>query len=238
MFELIKNKKVYQHVIEQIQNMVMSGELKKGDKLPSERVLSDELGVSRTSIREALRALEVMGLLESRQGKGNYINGEIDSSFFEPLSIMFMLNEGNPENILELRMVIEVESASIAANKIEDEDVQILEDLIDELKTAESEIMRAKIDKKIHYKIANITNNYLIVTMLNAVSSLIETFIKDSRAMILKQADKKELLIKQHENICNAIINKDSLKARNAMREHLETINATMKKLNQFNYKN
>lgn len=230
MFEPINNKKVYQHVIEQIQKMVMLGKLKKGDKLPSERDLVEELGVSRTSIREALRALEVMGLIESRQGKGNYINGDIDGSFFEPLSVMFMLNKGNPENILELRMVIEVEAASIAAEKIKDEDVQGLKDLIDELKIADNEIVRAKIDKKIHYKIADLTNNYLIVTMLNAVSSLIETFIKDSRAMILKEVDKRELLIKEHEDICNAIINKDPIKARNAMREHLETINKTMKK--------
>lgn len=231
MFEPIKNKKVYQHVIEQIQNMVMSGQLKKGDKLPSERTLVDELGVSRTSIREALRALEVMGLIESRQGKGNYINGDIDDSFFEPLSVMFMLNEGNPENILELRMVIEVEAASIAAQKIEDKDVEILEDLINKLKVADNEIIRAKIDKKIHYKIAKLTNNYLIVTMLNAVGSLMETFIKSSRAMILKEAERNELLIEQHENICNAIIDRDALKARNAMREHLETINLAMKKL-------
>ncbi|QZY53744.1 FadR/GntR family transcriptional regulator [Crassaminicella profunda] len=231
MFVPIKNKKVYQHVIEQIQNMVMEGTLKKGDKLPSERDLVAQLGVSRTSIREALRSLEVIGLIESRQGEGNFISGNIDSSFFEPLSVMFMLNKGNPESILELRMIIEVEAAAIAAKKIKEEDIEEMKNLMDELRKAQNEIESAKVDKKLHYKIAQITGNYLIVTLLNAISSLMESFIKDARGMILREEEKREVLMEQHQKICDALIEKDSKKAILAMKEHLETINETMKKL-------
>ncbi|WP_129595905.1 FadR/GntR family transcriptional regulator [Anaerophilus nitritogenes] len=229
MFIPIKNKKVYQHVIEQIQNMIMKGTLKKGDKLPSERDLVEQLRVSRTSIREALRALEIIGFVESRHGEGNFISGNMDSSFFEPLSVMFMLNEGKPENILELRMIIEVEAAGIAAQKIKEEDIEQLQRLMEEFRQAQNEIDRAKIDKALHYKIAQITENYLIVNLLNAIGSLMELFIKDARRMILKEEEKKEMLMDQHLKICEAIIEKDSKKAVIAMKKHLQTINEAMK---------
>ena len=73
MFKPVKNMKVYEQVVDQIKEMVRVGKIKKGDKLPTERVMAEELQVSRTSIREAMRALEVVGLIESRQGAGNYI---------------------------------------------------------------------------------------------------------------------------------------------------------------------
>ena len=78
MFISVKNKKVYEEVIEQIKDMIYNGILKKGDKLPSERDMVEELQVSRTSVREALRSLEVIGLIESRQGEGNFIKESLD----------------------------------------------------------------------------------------------------------------------------------------------------------------
>ena len=77
MFNSISNKKVYEQVIEQIQKNIMDGTFKKGDKLPSERELSEKMAVSRTSIREALRVLETMGVVESKQGEGNFIFSNI-----------------------------------------------------------------------------------------------------------------------------------------------------------------
>ena len=78
-----KTPKVYDQFIEEIKNKIKCGEIKKGDKLPSEREMAESLRVSRASIREALRALEVIGLIESRQGAGNYIKTNFDNSLFE-----------------------------------------------------------------------------------------------------------------------------------------------------------
>lgn len=231
MFVPIKNKKIYQYVIEQIQSMVMNGTLKIGDKLPSERDLVEQLGVSRTSIREALSALEVIGLIESRQGEGNFISGNIESNFFEPLSVMFMLNKGNPEDILELRMIIEVEAAAIAAKNIKEEDKEEIRILLDRLANAENDKESAKLDAQLHYRIAEITGNYLIITLLKAVSNLMETFIENARVIILQEENKRELLMEQHKKICNALFEGDSQKVVLAMKEHLKTINDAMKKM-------
>ena len=230
MFTTIKNKKVYEHVIEQIQNMIMIGTLKKGDKLPSERELCEQLGVSRTSIREALRALEIIGLVESRQGEGNFISDVIENNFFEPLSVMFMLNKDKPEDILELRMIIEVGAAYSAAKRVTPKQAEELHEIMNRLELAETEKERAKIDKELHYKIAQITGNYFIINLLNSISTLMESFIKYAREIILKKIDNNDLLIKQHREICDNIANNNPAGAANAMREHLELINTHLEK--------
>jgi GntR family transcriptional repressor for pyruvate dehydrogenase complex len=237
MFKQVKSKKVYQHVVEQIQFMVMNGELKKGDKLPTERDLAEQLGVSRTSIREALRSLEMVGLVESRQGEGNFIGGNIKGNFFEPLSVMFMLNQGDPRDILELRMVIEVEAASLAAQRVKKEDmteeIRELKDLMKKLREASSEDESKNIDLQLHYKISEITGNYLIMMLLNTISSLMETFVESARGMILVDPENREKLLNEHQNIVDSISAGDSKKSIKAMREHLDTINKTMEKLHK-----
>jgi GntR family transcriptional repressor for pyruvate dehydrogenase complex len=237
MFKQVKSKKVYQHVVEQIQVMVMNGELKKDDKLPTERDLAEELGVSRTSIREALRSLEMIGLVESRQGEGNFIGGNIKSNFFEPLSVMFMLNQGNPRDILELRMVIEVEAASLAAQRVNNEDrtkdIKELNNLMKRLREASNEEESKSIDLQLHYKIAEITGNYLIMMLLNTISSLMETFVESARGMILVDPENREKLLNEHQSIVDSISEGDSEKSIKSMREHLDTINKTMEKLHK-----
>lgn len=235
MFKQVKSKKVYQHVVEQIQVMVMNGDLKKGDKLPTERALAEQLGVSRTSIREALRSLEMVGLVESRQGEGNFIGGNIRGNFFEPLSVMFMLNHGDPRDILELRMVIEVEAASLAAKRVKkegrEEDVKELNDIMQKLRNASNEEDSSNMDLQLHYKISEITGNYLIMMLLDTISSLMETFIESARGMILQDSENKEKLFSEHQNLVDAISAGDSRKAVKAMRAHLDTVNKTMRKL-------
>ena len=98
--------------------MLKSGELKRGDKLPSERELALRLNVSRTSVREAIKALETLGLVESKHGGGNYIKNDFEDILLEPLSIVFMLLGSNDSEILELRKVIEPEVAKSMAAKI------------------------------------------------------------------------------------------------------------------------
>lgn len=77
--------------------------------------------VSRSSVREALRVLEVTGLIESRQGEGNYISGAFENAFFEPLSAMFTLNHGNPRDLFELRSIIEIQACGLAADHLHDD---------------------------------------------------------------------------------------------------------------------
>ena len=157
MFSHVKSKKVYQQVVEQIQTMAMNGELEKGDRLPTERDMAEKLGVSRTSIREAMRSLEMVGLVESRQGEGNFVGGSISGNYFEPLSVMFMLNNGDPRDIFELRQVIEMEAVSIAAGNVKkegrEEEIKELNDLVQKLREVTNDKESHNLDLQIHYKI-------------------------------------------------------------------------------------
>lgn len=230
MFSPIKNTKVYEQVIDQIKGMIVNGTLKKGDKLPSERELVEHLQVSRTSIREALRALQIIGLIECKQGEGNYIRDNTDNSLFEPLSIMFMLQDGNPEEIIEVRQIIEVETAAMAAQKITKDELENLDILIKALKNTTDENDNVKIDKKFHYEIARASKNFIIVNILNAISSLIDSYIEGARKKILETDQNKELLVKQHEDIYEALKVRNSKKAAEAMRKHLDFANEYMMK--------
>jgi GntR family transcriptional regulator, transcriptional repressor for pyruvate dehydrogenase complex len=225
LFSPIKNTKVYEQVIEQIKQMIIDGTLKTGDKLPTERVLSEELQVSRTSIREALRALQIIGLVDCRQGEGNFINKEFENSLFEPLSMMFMLQESSSIEILELRRVIEAETAKMAAKKITDEELKSLGMLLKSFDNINNEEDNSEIDKKFHYEIAKASGNFLIFSILNAISSLMDAFIKDARKKILSEEDNIEVLAKQHWYIYEALQNHDPEKASEAMVKHLDFTN-------------
>jgi len=229
MFSPIKNTKVYEQVMDQIREMIDNGVLKKGDKLPSERDLVEELQVSRASIREALRALEVIGLIECRQGEGNFIKSSFQDNLFEPLSIMYTLEGTNPEDILELRKIMEVEASGLAAKRITDEQLGELKEIMERFENCSDENMNAMIDKELHYKIAEYSGNVLIFNILRTVSHLVDDFIKDTRKLIIADQEKKKILLLQHKEIYLAIEMHSSVAARKAMRQHLDYTNKYIK---------
>ncbi|WP_446899817.1 FadR/GntR family transcriptional regulator [Clostridium sp. LBM24168] len=225
MFRPIKSTKVYEQVIEQIKNMIIDGTLKKGDKLPSERELVENLEVSRTSVREAIRALQIMGLIECRQGEGNFIRQNFENTLLEPISIMFMLQESNPEEVLEVRRIIETETVALAVDKITKEQLDDLKRISDLFKVCRDEEKNVKYDKEFHYKIAKASGNLLIINILNAMSSLMDSFLKDARRKILIDENNLMVLAHQHELIYEAIRDKDALRASQEMKKHLDFTN-------------
>ncbi|MGH4050929.1 MAG: FadR/GntR family transcriptional regulator [Clostridium sp.] len=225
MFIPIKNTKVYEQVIDQIKNMIDKGTLKKGDKLPSERNLVQQLQVSRASIREALRALEVIGLIECRQGEGSYIKASFEDNLFEPLSIMFMLEGSNQEEIWELRKIMEVEAAGLASKRITEKQLKELKEIIQEFINCEDEDTSAEIDKRFHYKIAESSGNVLIFDILKTVSTLVDHFIVDARKLILVHKGNKEILFSQHNEVYLSLERHSSADSRQAMRVHLDFAN-------------
>lgn len=228
MFTPVKNQKVYEVVIEQIKEMIKSGKLKKGDKLPPERELVEELQVSRASIREALRSLEILGLIESRHGDGNFVKENFDDSLIEPISLMFMLQESSPKDILELRMVLETETAMLAAKRISDDKINEIKAIIDKFKATTDEKLNTELDVEFHHKIAQASKNLLLVNILSATSVLINAFISDARYKIIEKENNKEKLVKQHESIYEALLNRDASRAAQEMKRHLEFINKSI----------
>lgn len=228
MFNSISNKKVYKEVIEQIQKNIIDGDLKKGDRLPSERELSELMNISRTSIREALRVLESMGVVESIHGEGNFICSNTEKSLLQPLSMMFKLNNGKYQDIFELRKVLEVENARLAAIRATDMDCRELLTIVKEME-AESkgenrnEIL-VELDKRFHNKVASMSKNCLIESLFNTASMLFERFIEDARYEIIQNDMADKFLLSQHYEICNGIIKKNEEEALKAMEAHMRYI--------------
>ncbi|HAG42871.1 MAG TPA: FadR family transcriptional regulator [Clostridium sp.] len=230
MFSPIKNTRVYEKVIEQIKEMIVKGTFKKGDKLPSEREMAESLQISRTSIREALRELEIMGLIESRQGEGNFIKNSFENNLLEPLSTIFLLKESNPDEILELRNIIERGSVALAAERITDEELAEMELLLEDSLKSDFKDKLVDMDINFHYKIAQASKNFLILSILNAISFLIEAFIKDIRKNVITKEENIIMLIQQHRDILSALKAHDPIAAEKAMLDHLQYVNSQMKK--------
>ncbi|SHJ99407.1 GntR family transcriptional regulator, transcriptional repressor for pyruvate dehydrogenase complex [Anaerobranca californiensis DSM 14826] len=226
MFRPIKDVKVYELVIEQIKNMIIEGKLKRGDKLPSERELVEQLQVSRASIREALSALQIIGLIECRHGEGNFIKEKLDNNFLEPLSTLFLLEERSPQEILEFRTILEVSSAAMAAKNATPEQILMLQKVVKDLEeNRNDENLNIKLDKKFHYTIAQITGNRLLFNILNSISDLIDISIKYTRSKILMDPQNQEILIEQHKGIFAAIAKGDPELASERMKSHLDYVN-------------
>ena len=171
-----------------------------------------------------MRALDVVGLIECRQGGGNYISDSFERALLQPLSVMFMLQQSKPEEIMDLRRVLEIEAVSLAAKRITPDDAEEIVKLAAELKAAEGEFENSRIDKEIHYRIAKSSGNFLLHNTLNAISTLIEYFIKDARASILTSKDNREVLLGIHEDICRAVANHQVELAVESMTKHFELI--------------
>ena len=204
--------------MEEIKDIVKKGELKSGEKLPSERELADKLEVSRTSVREALKALTMLGLIESKHGEGNFIKSNFENSLLEPLSIVFLLIGSKNEDIIELRRIIEPEAAGLAAKNITESELRDLKEIMKELNNSLDAEICAQLDKKFHYKIAQASGNHLISTIMFSISSLIEKYIDSSR---IHNINKKVVKL-QHEEIYKALESRDSKKASEYVKKHLE----------------
>lgn len=221
--EDIKDKKVYEKVIDYIKNEVDDGKLGKGDKIPTERALVEILGIGRNSIREALKILEIIGLVERRQGDGTYIKNEFNHWFSEPMSIAFMLSDTNQNEIFEFRDMIEVEIATLAAERITDNEIHELTGCFNKLITTEDQVENVKLDKKFHSIIAGASKNLIIINSYNAMSYMLDLFIYTSRSEVFNK-EGSELLNQLHSDIYFAIRDRNPIRAGKAMKRHMEVI--------------
>ena len=185
MLEQDKNSKVYEQVIEEIKNQIKTGKLKKGDKLPSERDMVELFSVSRTSVREAMRALEVIGLIERKQGAGNYIKTNFDDSLFEPISVMFMLQKNSLDDIVELREILESYCIKLAVRNISESEIETISEIMEEMYQAKNEEENLALDIKLHYLLIKASKNILLINIISVISQIMDESIKEFRKKIL-----------------------------------------------------
>lgn len=217
-------KKIYESIIDSIKSDIISGKLSSGDKLPPERDLAKQLGVSRTSIREALRTLEILGVTESIQGSGNFIAGNYTKSLTESMSMMFLLQQFDSLQISQLREALEIKAALLAVDNITEDQIKRLEEIVKEMSITAEEAKNVSLDIELHYTIAAASKNNIILQILNILEELINIYIKDRRMEILTDPNNISRLQKIHEEIVYSIKNKDHEATYQAIMKHFGII--------------
>ena len=218
----IKTQKIYKQIVDQIGQLVAEGQLKPGDRLPSERELVERFQVSRASIREAISALEMMGLIEVRSGEGTYIRQINIDSVVAPLAWMLFIEKDTDLELYEARKILEVQAAGLAAARAEDDEIN---DVFEALEIMRMDLVNQRLgedaDHSFHYAIAKATHNKILFRLMNTISDTMRKTLKTSRSRLYEDRNSPERLYKEHFSIYEAIRDHDVEQAQKLMLDHL-----------------
>jgi GntR family transcriptional regulator, transcriptional repressor for pyruvate dehydrogenase complex len=201
-------------VVESIIQLLISGQMKPGDKLPTEMELMEILNVSRPVLREALSSLESLGVINRKTREGTFFNNKISS---HPFSIMLSLAHDNLQAMVEARMALELGLIAIAAEKISDEDLKRLKQTIEVIENSKDQNY-GEADIEFHRIIALSANNQIVEGM---VDSLIVTLVKINSEIRVREPERT---IEHHMAIYKALEKRDPFEAFHQMYLHLDYV--------------
>ena len=225
MFKSIKHTRVSDEIVNQIKTLIGEGRLKPGDRLPPERDLIKDFGVSRPSLREALNTLAAMGFLELK-GRRTFIKSVASESVQNPLSLLIKADTQKIFDLIEVRKAIEAGGASLAAQRASKEDIKQLAEIIEAMKKAFEEGRSwEKQDADFHLGIAQATHNTIQIHMMSTIYDL----LRESMAKVFKDRSKVKKLLDHHYRIFVAIKNHAPDKARERTLEHLDFVELELK---------
>ena len=208
-------------VVNEIQRVIVSGELELGMKLLPERDLADQLGVSRTVVREAVRILVAKGLLETKPGVGTIVRQVTTEQIVEPLSLLLQTQKVGVsiEHLHQVRRMLEVEIAGLAAIQATEEDITELSELLTEMESVTDipESFAAR-DADFHQGLARTTYNPLLIILLDSIRDLMQ----EVRLMVTRHPDLTKRVMPDHRRILERVAARDPEGARQAMEDHLE----------------
>ncbi len=230
-YKIIKSKKIYEEVADQLLNMISTGVLKPGDKLDSVQKLSEKFEVGRSAIREALSALRAMGLVEMKQGEGTFIKYYNPQSFSQSLTNLLLMEKKDLEDLLDVRKILELGAVESAALKRNEEDLNAIKAVLNNMKvsTMESSDIGEKADIDFHIAIARAAHNPLLENLMLSVSEAISKSMKETRRIwIFSKTTTLEKLFEQHQNIYEAIKRKDVEESKTLMEYHLNSVQKTL----------
>ena len=218
--QAIKTDRLYVKVAAQLSQLVNDGLILPGSRLPSERELAEKLSVSRPTIREAMIALELSGIVEIRTGSGIYVTAKKPFLAIEDKGI-------GPFEILEIRAIIESEACALAARHITDDQIAELKQAIAEMEEEEKRPDASeKSDWKFHNIIASATQNSAISTVVNWLWELRSKSDLSSAFASRLRAEGVHPSIQDHKTIVAALEKRDEKKAKAAMQKHIENATA------------
>ena len=211
--------KLYQEILLKINEIIEEDKLSVGDRLPSERELAERLKVGRSSVREALRALELLGLISTKRGEGTFIQDHSSHRLVEILSFFILRNEESKRDLLETRRLIELDAIRIAALRINTEQIQKLEEIIEQSEEKlKLGVIPIEEDYLFHQIIAKSTNNSLLYKIWRPIVDFGRTVLAES----LERSGRPEVSIEEHKMILQALKEKNVEEAEKRMKKHLE----------------
>ena len=217
----IKSTRIYEEIVRQVKQMIAEGRLKSGDQLPPERDLAEKFVVSRTSVREALRALESLGLVEIRPGEGTFIREVSVEALIEPLALVMASQRGAIAELFEARRLLEPAIAALAAGRATPEELsemeRILEEQAKEIAAGNTGLAQ---DAAFHAAIGVAAHNAAITRIAHAIMDL----LTQSREESLNTPGRPQRSHQDHCRILGAIRAHDERAAHQAMLDHLAAV--------------
>ena len=217
----IKSTRIYEEIVRQVKAMIADGKLKGGDRLPPERDLAEKFVVSRTSVREALRALESLGLVEIRPGEGTFVRQVSIDTLIEPLALLMVSQREAIGELFEARRLLEPSLAALAATRATPDEIQEMERILDEQgrEVASGRTGLAQ-DAQFHAAIGAAAHNRAITRIAHGIMDLLTQSREDS----LNTPGRPTRSHEDHRRILAAIGRRDADGARAAMLEHIGAV--------------
>lgn len=222
MYSTIHASRLYEQISQQIQNLILAGSLRPGDKLPPERELAEQFGVSRTAVREAVKALREKGLVEIQPGRGTFITDSTSEVMRDSLDFIVKvgLSDG-VANLNEVRTLMEPGIAARAAKKATEADIETMERAVAAMDQAlDNAEAFAEADLAFHLALAHATRNPLIPILLDPIVDL----LREHRKRIFLVDGGPQRGQYHHKRILAAIKRRDADAAHQAMCEHLQQV--------------
>ncbi len=221
-YKLVRTSRLYEQIVQQIEESIVKGSLKAGDQLPAERELAQRFGVSRTAVREAVKALREKGLVEAYSGKGTFITDGTTQAVRQSLDLMVKI--GQPEgstHLAEVRAILEPEIAALAAARIQEPELATMREAVSVMDRAgQDPEAYIEADLDFHLALAEGADNPLILSLLDSIVGL----LREQRLRIFRVPGGPERGQIHHKRILEAVERHDADKARQTMRAHLSQV--------------
>ena len=219
-----KNSKPYQIVIDHVRGQVLGGILKPGDRLPGERELAEQLGISRNSVREGLRILENMGVTSSQHGAGHYISLNFDEPMTEMLSLIYTMKGMGRDDLTQFRYCLEREAMHLAVDYASEQQKIMIGKQLEALLSAETEKDRYEHDMALHMTLIEASRNDYLITTYRALTNVIESYIPVFRGRIIEGMKTNDKLEDTHRMLVMGVIGSDLRTGLEGLNRHFEYI--------------
>jgi GntR family transcriptional repressor for pyruvate dehydrogenase complex len=221
-YKVVRTSRLYEQIVQQIEESVLNGKLKPGDQLPAERELAQQLGVSRTAVREAVKALREKGLVEAYSGRGTFVTDGTTQAARQSFDLMVKIGqqEGAP-HLAELRLILEPGIAALAAVRVKEDDLTAMREAVAVMDRAQDDpeaYIEADLD--FHLALAETVANPLILSLIDSIVGL----LREQRIKIFNVEGGPQRGQVHHKRILEAMERRDAEMARTAMRAHLEQV--------------